>query len=239
MENSEITKDYFYKKRVIIHQNKKGYRFSVDAPILANFLPMVPNQQALEIGVGSGIVTLLALYKKKFAKVFGVEIQQGLSQLAKLNAEENGFKDNFRIINGDFNQLFPIFRGVQTIFSNPPYFETTRGRLSPNEEIRDAKTETKLNLQQLVSNSFSILGDGGNLFLILPYSRFNEVMNISENIGFFVARERMILSFPHGKPERFLVQLSNYKVSPVTEPPLIIFREKGLYTEEMDEILTG
>jgi tRNA1(Val) A37 N6-methylase TrmN6 len=239
MEDPDITKDYFYKKKVIVFQRKKGYRFSVDAPILADFLPSFPTEKALEIGIGVGIVSLLALYIKKFSYIYGVEIQRSLSELAELNVETNGFWENFKVITDDFKKIYRDFSGIRHIFSNPPFFEIHRGRLSPNPEIRDAKTETKLTIRQLLANSYSILGTNGNLYLILPYSRYRETKKMAREIGYFVSRQREVLSFNHGKPGRFLIQLTTYDVSPVTLPPLIIFKEKGVYTDEMDKILTG
>jgi tRNA1Val (adenine37-N6)-methyltransferase len=239
MDKSDITRDYFYQRKVIVYQKKKGYRFSVDAPILADFLPVQPLQKALEVGTGSGIIALLALYKKKFGCIYGLEVQRSLSELAALNAEKNGFLENLPVINGDFNELFPDFSGIDHVFSNPPFFDTHRGRLSPNPEIRDAKTETTLTLSQLLTKSYSILGKQGNLYLILPFSRYSEVLGLAKETGYFVSRLRQVFSFKHGKAERFLVQLTNYSVSPETLAPLIIFKEKGVYTEEMNRILTG
>ena len=65
-DEGEITRDYFYKRKIIVYQRKSGYRFSVDAPVLADFLPFLPGREALEVGTGVGIVALLALYKKSF-----------------------------------------------------------------------------------------------------------------------------------------------------------------------------
>jgi len=234
-----ITKDYFYKGKIIVNQHKKGYRFSIDAPILADFLPAAPKEKALEIGTGSGIVSLLALYKRKYSHINGLEIQKPLGELAKLNVLENGFQRNFSITVADFNRIYREYAGIRHVFSNPPFYAFNCGRLSPNLEIRDAKVETKLTLSNLVEKTFSILGEAGNLSLILPYSRYPELIKLVNGIGGFISRQRFILSFSHGKPERFLIQLTNYKVSPVTLPPLIIFKEKGVYMEEMDGILNG
>jgi tRNA1Val (adenine37-N6)-methyltransferase len=235
----DITRDFFYKKKVIVSQRKKGYRFSIDAPILADFLPFHPTQKALEIGTGAGIVALLALYKKKFSSILSLEIQSNLSHLAKLNAEENGFTRNMIVMNADFNEVYRDFIGIRNIFSNPPFFEIGRGRVSPNPELRDAKTETKLTLRQLLTQSFSILGKKGGLYLVLPYSRYDEIIGLAAKTGYSIAKIRLIFSFQGGKPERFLIQLTNYDVSPLNPDPLIIFKEKGVFTEEMDMILTG
>jgi len=236
---STVTHDYFYKKKVIILQHKKGYRFSVDAPILADFLPFCPSGEALEIGTGCGIISMLALYKKKFLKIHGLEIQGPLIQLAEMNGRKNGFSRQFQAVHGDFNEIYRDFTGIEHIFSNPPFFETNRGRLSPNQEIRDAKTETRLTLRQLLEKSYSIPAKKGSLYLVLPFSRYRETMDAAKTVGYFISRQREVFSFKDGKPERFLVQLTNYDVSPVKLQPLIIFKEKGIYTDEMDRILTG
>lgn len=234
-----ITQDYFYKKKVIILQHRKGYRFSVDAPMLVDFLPSYPSEEALEIGAGCGIISMLALYKKKFSKIYGLEIQNSLSRLAEMNAEKNGFSMQFQVISGDFNKNYNNFSGLKHIFSNPPYFQVNKGRLSPNPEIRDAKTETKLTLKELLKKSFMILGEEGSLYLVLPYDRFDELLKISKKVGFFTRRIREVFSFKDRKPERYMIQLANYKVSTEKMKPLIIFKEKGIYTKEMDKILTG
>jgi tRNA1(Val) A37 N6-methylase TrmN6 len=239
MTDEDISQDYFYKRKVIVCQKKKGYRFSIDAPLLADFLPEFPNQEALEIGTGSGIISLLALYRKKFAKVYGIEIQNPLVRLAGMNAEKNGFSDHLTVIPGDFNEVYQDFSGIRHIFSNPPYFETNRGRLSPNPEIRDAKFETCLNLKQLISKSANIMGKGGNLYLVMPFSRFKQTITLIKKNHLYIKRSREVFSFKDGKPERFLVQLSNYNEPQTVMSPLIIFKEKGVYTEQMDSILSG
>lgn len=238
-EIADITQDYFYKKKVIILQRRKGYRFSVDAPILADFLPFRPLEGSLEVGTGCGVISMLALYKKKFAKIFGMEIQDKLSQLAQLNAEKNGFSRQFQLVRGDFNERYRDFSGIKTIFSNPPFFETQSGRLSPNEEIRNAKTETKLKLKDLLIKSRAILGDQSSLYLILPYNRWYDLIKICGGIGLFPRKTREVFSFKDGKQERFLVQLTTNDVSPEKMEPLIIFKKKGIYSDEMEHILTG
>jgi tRNA1(Val) A37 N6-methylase TrmN6 len=237
----DVTKDTFYKGKVIVYQHKKGYRFSVDAPILADFLPFAPTRNALEIGTGSGIISLLALYKNKFSFIYGIEIQEGLGRLARLNGEKNGLSGRFKVITADFNGVDRDFAGITHIFSNPPFLKCDIGRLSPTKEIRDAKFETTLNLTELLTKSYSLLRSTvpGNLYLVLPYSRLAELEGLARDIGYYISRRRHIFSFKDGKPERFLVQLTNQEVSPANLGPLIIFKEKGRYTEEMENIVAG
>ncbi len=235
----DITFDFFYKKKVIVLQRKEGYRFSVDSPMLADFLPFSPNDKAIEIGTGSGIISLLALYKKKFSYIYGIEIQNKLSRLAEINAKKNNLNQKFKAINADFNEVYKNFSGIKTIFSNPPFKKKYVGRLSPNEEIRISKAEIKITLIELLEKSFSILGEKGSLYLILPHNRYEELIQLSNDIGYFVSKLRYILSFKDGKTERFLIQLTNYRGSFKELKPLIVFKHKGVYTKEMEDILSG
>lgn len=239
IKKEKITYDYFYKKKISVWQQKMGYRFSVDAPILADFLPDWPEKKALEIGTGCGIISLLVLFKNKFLSVSGIEIQNSLYHLALINAKNNSLSHKFFPLLGDFNLLYKKFSGIEVIFSNPPYVKLAQGRISSNKQIKIARAEVKLNLKDLLEKSRNILGLNGNLFLILPYSRLEELELLSQNIGFNITCIRHIHSFSCGKPERFLVQLSKYKEPRKKMHPLIIFKEKGIYTEEMEKILSG
>jgi tRNA1(Val) A37 N6-methylase TrmN6 len=236
---NELSKDYFYNRRVVVYQKRKGYRFSVDAPILVDFLPSCINERVLEIGAGSGVVSLLALYREKFSQVEAIEIQEGIGRIAMCNARENGYEGRLRIRIADFSVVYMDFKNVKLIFSNPPYQKLGIGRLSNNIEVRIAKTEWLLPLKLLVKKSMDILAENGYLCLILPFDRFDELIEICSETNFNIHRQRRVYSFVNGKPERILVQLANYEVSPIEMDPLVIFRERGVYSDEMEKIVNG
>ncbi len=233
------SRDYFYRKKVVVYQHKEGYRFSVDAPILADFLPHCPEAGALEIGTGCGIVSLLALYRNKFPSVEGIEIQERLCRLARLNAEQNGFPQRFKVRQADFKDVYRSYRDVPLIFSNPPFRKLSMGRLSPTEEIRLAKSEEKMTVEDLLLRSFSILAAKGSLLLILPSPRYKKIMTLGRSIGYFVSKFRNVFSFRDGNPERFLVQFTNHNTVSEELKPLVIFEKPGVYSEEMEHIFSG
>lgn len=236
---SDITRDTFFKGKVTIFQGKNGYRFSIDAALLAHFLPRCPRSKALEIGTGCGVIAMLALFKRKFSHIYGLEIQPRLSILSEINARENHFSGSFEAITDDFNLIYRDFTGINRIFSNPPFLKVTQGRLSPSQEIRMAKTEVSLDLKNVLEKTFQILGKRGSLYLIYPYSRHQELTRWSEKIGFGIGKTQMVFSFNDGKPERFLIQLSKKRTRTEELKPLVIFKEKGVYTRNMREILSG
>ncbi|TFG77952.1 MAG: methyltransferase domain-containing protein [Chrysiogenales bacterium] len=232
------TTDTFYHGKVIIKQLKRGYRFAVDSPILADFLP-VSRSPALEIGCGAGVISLLALQQKKFPAVTGIEIQETLYRLAVDNAAANGLQGRFHVIHGDFNRIHAGIQNVQAIFCNPPFFKTGQGRVSPDPTIRLARFEIALSLADLLSGCSAILARRGKLCLIFPFSRQKELLETAAAHGLHAARLRSVRPFADADPDRFLAQLGKSTVRCRREKPLVIFRDKGVYTAEMEKILSG
>lgn len=233
-----VSLDHFFNNRVKIFQNRNGYRFSIDSPILADFIPP-SDGKILEVGAGSGIISFLLLFTGKISRVKAVEIQKSLFSLAGKSAEINGFSDNIELFCGNFNKIYEQFRGVDVIFSNPPYLKTNTGRLSENEEIKAAKFETMLKLDELLEKSSEILNPEGNIYLIFPFSRYDELMEISNNIKLNPVTVRKVFSFSYGNPERFLIQLSRCRKSFKELSPLVIYDSPGKYSKEMGSVLAG
>ncbi len=245
MAAPELTKDYFYKNRVVVYQKKKGFRFSVDAPILADFIPEMPGKRAYEIGSGSGIISMLLTCRNKVKHIHAFEIQPVLAEIARKNIRENRFEERIEIIEGDFiSEAERIAKETgqkpELIFSNPPYYTKTWGRISQNPEIATAKFELTIRLSLIVEKAASLLIPGGDLCLILPWQRHGEMMDLASEFGFKIRRKRLVRTLEAGKNERFLIQLTNQpdrSISPEIEPPLVIYREKAVYSDEMTYII--
>jgi tRNA1Val (adenine37-N6)-methyltransferase len=230
--------DTFYHGKVLIKQLKKGYRFAVDSPILADFLP-VSAAPALEVGCGVGVISLLALHQKKFPAVTGIEIQEKLYHLAVDNAAANGLSGRFNVIHGDFKRIYAGIATVQTIFCNPPFFRAGQGHVSSDPTIRRARFEIFLTLADLLHGCAAILAARGKLCLIFPFARQSELLAEAAVHGLFPAEIRPVQPFADSAPDRFLVQLKKNAGTCRSREPLTIFQGKGVYTPEMEKILAG
>ena len=82
---SEITDDTFLNGRLKIKQSRSGYRFSIDAILLAYQVNLKPGNRVLDIGTGCGIIPLILAYRHPDIKIYGIEIQQELVDIALLN----------------------------------------------------------------------------------------------------------------------------------------------------------
>ena len=238
MNGLPTTTDTFYHGNVVIKQLKKGYRFAVDSPILAAYLPR-STRPALEVGCGVGVVSLLALRQKKFPAVTGIEIQEALFRLAVENAAANGMAARFQVIHGDFTRIHAGIANVQTIFCNPPFFKAGQGHVSPDPTIRLARFEIALDLPGLLRGCAAALAQRGKLLLIFPYARQKELLAAALAHGLHAARLRPVQPFADAPPDRFLAQLQKTAGKCRHESPLVIFKGKGVYRPEMEKILSG
>ena len=99
MELKENERINIINESLRLIENKDSLTFGTDAYLLAAYLPKRSSATAVELGVGSGVISLLALTKKKCHRVYGFEVQPTISDIAKRNAELNGMAQNFTVIN--------------------------------------------------------------------------------------------------------------------------------------------
>ena len=123
---NDETLDILLGRKVKVIQSKYGYRFAIDAIILANFVHLRRGERVLELGTGCGIILiLLALRYLEVREFFGLEIQKRLAHQAKRNIELNGLEEKIQILCADMKNIKGLFSPLSfdVVISNPPYFD--------------------------------------------------------------------------------------------------------------------
>ncbi len=231
------TLDAFFHGRIQVLQKKKGYRFSIDAPLLADFIRTEEKDQVLELGMGSGIISLL-LSLKPFRHITGLEIQDSLFDLAKRNVRLNGLQDRITILHCDL-ATYASPQKYDLIFSNPPYLACGRGHVSESREKSVAKHELKCDISDIMRKTAELLDRQGRACFVFPESRRTAFFAAFDFQGLQVRRERAVKSHADRAPNLFLIELGFSAGSGLSEAPLILFREDGVYSEEACEIFSG
>ncbi len=255
------TLDAFYRGRIRILQKKKGYRFSVDAPLLADFIRTRPEDEALELGTGSGVISLL-LSVKPFRRITALELQAGLADLARRNVEMNGLGGRIEIVEADLRTYEPG-RTFDLIFSNPPYIRASTGFLSASAEKSAAKHELHGAIGEILGKTAEWLAPGRPGVVRLsrkaadgfPGGRRRES-------GLAVRRLRFVHPREGEPPNLFLVELGHARgerkaageeafgegtpgppsgsgQQPELMPPLVLFGPDGKYTAAAEAIFSG
>jgi tRNA1Val (adenine37-N6)-methyltransferase len=231
------TLDTFYRGRVRILQSKKGYRFSVDAPLLADFIRTRPGDEALEIGTGNGVISLL-LSVKPFGRITALEIQTGLADLAERNVELNGLGDRIEVVRGDLRTYEPE-RKFALFFSNPPYIRKSSGFLSVSAEKSAAKHELHGAIGEILGKTAAWLTPAGRASFVYPEKRREDLLAAAGESGLELRRLRFVHPRAGEPPNLFLVELGTAAPPLELMPPLILFGPDGKSTPEAEAVFVG
>ena len=232
------TLDSFYRGRIRILQTRRGYRFSVDAPLLADFIRTRPGDEALELGAGNGVISLL-LSVKPFKTIIAVEIQPGLADLARRNVELNSLEDRVEVVRADLRTYEPG-RTFDLIFSNPPYIRKAAGFLSASAEKSAAKHELHGGIGEILGKTAEWLSPDGRACFVYPEKRRPDFLAAAAERGLAISRLRSVFPRAGEPPNLFLIELGRAgRSKPDFMPPLILFGPDGKHTAAAEAIFAG
>ncbi len=167
------TLDTLFEGRLKIFQSKTGYRFSIDALLLAHFARPRQGERVIDLGTGCGIIPAVLAFGRQLEKIVGVEIQPALADLARRNMTVNRISSRVKIWEKDLKSLTgKTWReSFDVVISNPPYRELGSGRINPREEKALARHEIRATLDDLLRAAHHLLKEKGRLAVIYPAFR--------------------------------------------------------------------
>ena len=98
-EGEELAQLFDGRLRII--QKKEGYRFSLDAILLAHFTSLIKAHSIVDLGTGSGIIPLVLARKMISPSIVGVEVQEQLADMARRTVALNGLTGSISILHND------------------------------------------------------------------------------------------------------------------------------------------
>ena len=233
---SSFTTDTFFNGQIQVIQNRKGYRFSIDAVLLANYASPRKGDRVLELGTGCGIISIIMACRCTGLKIFAVEVQTELSDLAFINVRQNRLEDQIEIMGLDMKRLTPhmISGHCDLIVSNPPYHRPGSGRINPDSQRAIARHEIKANLDDVLQTARRMLRAAGRFVAIYVAERTTDILSQMRKEKIEPKKIRMIHSNRHADAGLILIEgLKGGRPGIKAGPPLFIYDENGGYTKEV------
>lgn len=233
--SEDETLDRFFGGKVQILQRKKGYRFSVDAILLSQFIKIRRNEKAIDLGTGCGILPLLLSYTTKGRSFLGVEIQKELAELAGKNVLLNDLCARVSVIFRDWRTLKETLPpgSFDVVFSNPPYRKDRTGRVNPTLEKAIARHEIKGTIEDLITTASYLLPPKGRCYLIYPASRTVDLLLTLRRKE--LEPKRIQLVYPRFNEEAKFILIESIKASGVElrmMKPLILHGTEKYFDNE-------
>lgn len=222
-----------------IIQDPARFCFGMDAVLLSGFAKAKKGEKVLDLGTGTGIIPILMEAKTEAESFTALEIQEESADMARRSVSYNHLEEKVKIVTGDIKDASKIFgaSSFHVITTNPPYMIGTHGENSPSEAKAIARHEVLCTLDDILRESARLLMPGGRFYMVHRPFRLAEIM--SKMVEYKVEPKRMRLVYPYieKEPNMVLIEgLRGGKSRMTVEPPLIVYKEPGVYTEEIYEI---
>jgi tRNA1Val (adenine37-N6)-methyltransferase len=225
-----------------LHQSTHGYRFALEAFLLADFVPTPAPDPLIDLGTGCGVVVLFLARRFPHLCYVGLELQRSLAVLAQRNVVCNGLEHHIGIVQGDMRQASSLFPAglFGTVVCNPPYRAVGHGRLNPHPEKAIARHELTVTLPQLVQAAWHLLRRRGLFVMVYHPARLPELFAQLEAAHLRPRRMRLVHATQHAPASIVLVEAVRDGRDALTVlPPLWVYEASGDYTAEMQAIFQG
>ena len=236
---NQYTTDTFFKGQICVKQSRGGYRFSIDAVVLAHHAVPFAGEKVLDIGTGCGIIPLILAYRQPQFTIFGIEVQTELAELAIANVKENQLEDRITIFSKDMKLLTPAMTAgpVDLVVCNPPFRRQGSGRINPDAQRAVARHEIKANLADIIQTSHRMLRKAGRLILIHSAGRLTDILSRMRIDGIEPKFIRMIHSRQDAEATLIIIGgVKGGRPDLKIAPPLIIYDKKNDYTDEVESM---
>lgn len=239
LKENERIDDLQYKGLKII-QNKKEFCFGIDSVLLSEFAKNIKKEsKIMDIGTGTGIISILLSKKTDAKEIVGIEIQENMAEMASRSVRLNNLENKIKIINEDIRNISNLFKkdSFDVIVTNPPYKKNNTGLKNEDEGKLISRHEIKCTIEDIIKASNYLLKPKGALYMV---HRPERLVEICENLRKYKIEPKNIrFVYPKKDKEPNLILIKAVKNAGEflkIEKPLFVYNENGEYTDEILKI---
>lgn len=239
----KVTNDLLNYNGLKIIQDDNYFNFSLDSVLLPNFVTLNKNiKRIIDLGTGNAPIPMI-LTTMTDAKIYGIELQKDIYNLAVESVELNKLNDKITLINDDMKNLgkYFEFNSFDVIVCNPPYFKLNKGsNVNETEQKTIARHEKYITLNEIVEIAKKFLNNNGTFAMVHRTDRLIEIIELMRKNN--IEPKKIQLIYPKEGTESNLVLIEGRKNGNTglkVMPPLIIHNKNGEYTEKIKKIFNG
>ena len=222
-----------------IIQKTNGFCFGMDAVLLSGFAQVKQGEKAIDLGTGTGIIPILLEAKYKGEHYTGLEIQNEMADMALRSVALNRLEDKISIVCGDIKEASSLFGNAvfDVVTSNPPYMNDSHGLKNPHVPKAIARHEVLCTLDDVCREAARLLKPGGRFYMVHIPHRLIEIITTLTKYKLEPKRMKMVHPFVDRDANMVLIEAVRGGRSMIkVEAPVIVYREPGVYTDEIYSI---
>lgn len=229
----ELRLDDLQYKGLSLYQYPALYCFTSDAVLLANLAKVKKGDVAVDFGTGSGVIAVLIAAKTEAAKVYALEKQKIMCDLARKNAEHNNLSDRIEVVEGDIAQADKLLgkESVNVVVCNPPYFKKGSGAEREREEIALSRHESSCDLKGIVESAAKILKYGGAFYMVHKVERMAEAIGYMQAASLEVKNVTLVYPKKDKAADVFISEARKKGSSGMKLNSLVVYNDDGTMTD--------
>lgn len=212
-----------------INQSSSVFRVGTDAVLLGALSNVISAKQILEVGTGTGIISLMLAQRNPNVNILAIDINSEAVNISQNNFSNSPFSDRIKSQLQDFKNL-ETDEKFDLIISNPPYFE-----INNSEKDILARQRLELDFSDLIQKASQLLSDAGLFSVIIPIDSEKEFTRICLSDNLFLQRKIIIKGIQNAEPKRVVLEYS-LKESETTIENFVIEKSPRVYSDEYLEL---
>lgn len=224
---------------LFIIQKQNGFKFGIDAVLLSDFAKDAKSAATLDLCTGTGIVPILLSAKTSTERIFGLEIQNDIAEMARRSVEYNNLTGRVSIECGDLKCAEQIYgKGrFDKITCNPLYMKHGGGIKNSSDTKSISRHEIMCSLDDVLRVSSGLLISKGRFFMVHRPSRLADIICAMRKYRIEPKRLRFVHSSYEKAPNLVLVEgMKDGGEELKLMPPLYVYNADGTYSEKIDRI---
>ena len=239
LKENERIDDLEYKGLKII-QNTKGFCFGMDSVLLSGFAKNInKNANVIDLGTGTGIISILLSKKTNAKKIIGVDIQAEVCDMAKRSVILNNLEDKIEIINEDIKEINKKFAkaSFDIVVINPPYKKANSGIVNNNKAKLISRHEVTANLEEFIKQSSYLLKQNGEIYMVHRPDRLVDIISLLRKYSLEPKQMQIVYPQKDKEPNLILIKaVKNAKPFLRVDKPLYVYDSEGKYTDDILKI---
>jgi tRNA1Val (adenine37-N6)-methyltransferase len=172
--------DFFRFKKFTVFQDKCSMKVCTDACVLGAWADVENASQILDIGTGTGLLSLMVAQRNPSAHIDALELDEAAFEQATLNVGDSIFANQISVLQGAV-QEFETDSPYDSIVVNPPFFQSDLR--SPDQGINRAHHAQDLTFDELIIAVGRLLSPAGCWTVLLPLDESKELYNKAQKAG--------------------------------------------------------
>lgn len=151
-----------------IIQGEEVFAFGSESVLLSRFATMYNNDRVMELGSGTGAISLLLSRRRRARLITALELQPLLVDMMRRTVSLNSLDSLIEVKQGDIRHVRELFppESYDLVVANPPYMPVSQSQTNLRQPVAIARHELRCSLQDVIRGFGWLVRYGGKAAIV-------------------------------------------------------------------------